>query len=174
MDGFLAPVIPGVVGALVGAIAAFYLGGVREKQKWIEEREQKLNERRAEALDDIRAQAYSFAQLFGDWTGGASNLRISPEDEGNQVLTFLKRLEELAQQGDEVSIELASLRGHYDAHRPKLDERTRNIVESFEEQAIERHSSLLNQIRSTAASLQPFLLLTHPVTQADAVVSFIS
>ena len=35
MDAFLTTVVSGVVVALVGAIAAFYLGGVREKHKRI-------------------------------------------------------------------------------------------------------------------------------------------
>jgi hypothetical protein len=35
VDTFLTTVVAGVVVAVVGAIAAFYLGGVREKQKRI-------------------------------------------------------------------------------------------------------------------------------------------
>jgi hypothetical protein len=83
VDTFLTTVVAGVVVAEVGAIAAYYLGGVREKQKRIlerqveeqrrleerkereqqreEDRHQRVIDRRAEALDDIGVQALYFA-----------------------------------------------------------------------------------------------------------------
>ena len=162
MDTFLTMVVAGCVGALFGAIAAFYLGGARENHKQIlasqgeeqrrlqewrreeqgrleerkarerqreEEREQRLIDRRAEALDDIGIQALYFANSFRTWTDRAANLEVPPKDEIEQVVGFSRELAELLQQADEVSTRLALLRGHYNAHSPILEEKSRNIIE---------------------------------------------
>lgn len=211
MDTFLTTVVAGVVVAVVGAIAAFYLGGVREKHKRIlakqaeeqrrleewrreeqgrikerkqreqqreEERKQRVIDRRAEALDDIRVQALYFANAFRTWTGKAANLEIPPKDEVEQAVGFSKGLADLIQQAEEVSTRLAILKGHYNAHSPILEERSPNIIELLEKQGVERHSFLSNQLKATAASLQPFLVLvqTHqgvdvmdPKSHSDAI-----
>jgi hypothetical protein len=207
VDTFLTTVVAGVVVAVVGAIAAFYLCGVREKHKRIlakqaeeqrrleewrreeqgrieerkqreEERKQRVIDRRAEALDDIRVQALYFANAFRTWTGKAANLEIPPKDEVEQAVGFSKEIADLIQQADEVSTRLVFLRGHYNAHSPILEEKSRNIVELIEKQGVERHSFLSNQLKATAASLQPFLVLiqTHqvvdemdPKSQSDAI-----
>jgi len=211
VDTFLTTVVAGVVVAVVGAIAAFYLGGVREKHKPIlakqaeeqrrleewrreelgrmkerkqweqqreEERKQRVIDRRAEALDDIRVQALYFANAFRTWTGKAANLEVPPKDEVEQAVGFSKGLADLIQQADEVSTRLAILKGHYNAHSPILEERSRNIIEILEKQGVERHSFLSNQLKATAASLQPFLVLvqTHqgvdvmdPKSHSDAI-----
>jgi hypothetical protein len=195
VNTFLTMVVAGCVGVLVGAIAAFYLGGVREKQKRIlarqgeeqrrleewrreeqgrleerkerehqreEEREQRLIDRRAEALDDIRIQALYFANAFRIWTDRAANLEVPPKDELEQAVGFSEELAELIHQADEVSTRLALLRGHYNAHNPILEEKSRNIIDPFEKQGMERHSLLSNQLKATAASLQAFLVLLQP------------
>jgi hypothetical protein len=195
VDTFLTMVVAGCVGALFGAIAAFFVGGVREKhkrmlasrreeqrklQEWrrreqgrIEERKgrehqreeeriQRLIERRAEALDDIRIQALYFANAFRSWTDRAVNLEVPPKDGVEQVVGFSNGLAELLQQADEVSTRLALLRGHYNAHSPILEEKSRNVIEPFERQGMERHSLLSNQLKATAASLQAFLVLLQP------------
>jgi hypothetical protein len=211
VDTFLTTVVAGVVVAVVGVIAAFYLGGVRERHKRIlarqgeerrrleewrreeqgriqarkereqqraEEREQRIIDRRAEALEDIRVQALYFANAFRTWTDKAANLEIPPKDEVEQAVGFSKGLADLIQQADEVRTRLAFLSGHYDAHSPILEEKSRNIVELLERQGVERHSFLSNQLKATAASLQPFLVLiqTHqvldemdPKSQSDAI-----
>jgi hypothetical protein len=188
-------VVAGCVGALVGAIAAFYLGGVREKhkrmlasqgeeqrrlQEWRreeqgrleerkerehqreEEREQRLIDRRAEALDDIRIQALYFANAFRIWTDRAANLEVPPKDELEQAVGFSEELAELIHQADEVSTRLTLLRGHYNAHNPILEKKSRNIIDPFEKQGMERHSLLSNQLKATAASLQAILVLLQP------------
>jgi hypothetical protein len=195
VDTFLIMVVAGCVGALVGAIAAFYLGGVREKHKRIlasqgeeqrrlqewrrkeqsrieenkerehqreEERNQRLIDRRAEALDDIRIQALYFANAFRSWTDRAANLEVPPKAGAEQVVGFSEGLAELLQQADEVSTRLVFLRGHYNAHSPILEEKSRKIIEPLEEQGMERHSLLSNQLKATAASLQAFLVLLQP------------
>jgi hypothetical protein len=211
VDTFLTTVEAGFVVAVVGAIAAFYLGGVRERHKRIiamqgeeqrrleewrrgeqgriearkkreqqreQERKQGLIDRRAEALDDIRVQALYFANAFRTWTDKAANLEIPPKDEDEQAVGFSKGLADLIQQADEVRTRLAFLSGHYDAHSSILEEKSRNIVESFEKQGVERHSFLSNQLKATAASLQPFLVLEQahhvvdemdPKSQSDAI-----
>jgi uncharacterized membrane-anchored protein YhcB (DUF1043 family) len=202
VDTFLTIVMAGVIGVVVGAIAAFYLGEVREKQKQIsarqreeqrkleewrreeqrrleemkereqqreEERKQRLIDRRAEALDDIRIQALSFANAFRTWTDRAANLKVPPKDEVEQAMGFSRELADLIQQADEVSTRLACLRGHYNAHSPILEEKSRKIIESFEKQGIERHSFLSNQLKATAASLQPFLVLLRPDQVVDVM-----
>jgi hypothetical protein len=206
VDTFLTMAVAGCVGALVGAIAAFYVGGVREKQKRIlarqgeeqrrleewrreeqgrieerierehqreEEREQRLIDRRAEALDDIRIQALYFANAFRTWTDRAANLEVPPKDgvkDGvEQVVGFSKGLTELLQQADEVSTRLAFLSGHYNAHSPILEEKSRSITESFEKQGIKHHSFLSNQLKATAASLQLSLLLLQPHRMVDVM-----
>jgi hypothetical protein len=195
VDTFLTMVVAGCVGALVGAIAAFYLGWVRENHKRIlasqgeeqrrlqewrrkeqgrieerkerehqreEERNQRLIDRRAEALDDIRIQALYFANAFRPWTDRAANLEVPPKDEVEQTVGFSRELAELIHQADEVSTRLAFLRGHYNAHSPILEEKSRNLIESFEKQGIECHSFLSNQLKATAASIQLSLLLLQP------------
>ncbi len=195
MNTFLTMVVAGCVGALVGAIAAFYLGGVREKhkrmlasqgeeqrrlQEWRreeqgrleerkerehqreEEREQRLIDRRAEALDDIRIQALYFANAFRIWTDRAANLEVPPKDELEQAVGFSEELAELIHQADEVSTRLTLLRGHYNAHNPILEKKSRNIIDPFEKQGMERHSLLSNQLKATAASLQAILVLLQP------------
>jgi hypothetical protein len=161
VDTYLTTVVAGVVVAVVGAIAAFYLGGVREKHKRIltkqaeeqrrleewrreeqgrtkerkhreqqreEERKQRIIDRRAEALDDIRVQALYFGNAFRTWTGKPANLEIPPKDEVEQAVGFSKGLADLIQQADAVSTRLAILKGHYNAHSPILEERSRNII----------------------------------------------
>jgi hypothetical protein len=195
VDTFLIMVVAGCVGALVGAIAAFYVGGVRENHKRIlasrredqrrlqewrrkeqgrieenkerehqreEERNQRLIDRRAEALDDIRIQALYFAHAFRTWTDRAANLEVPPKDELEQAVGFSRELAELIHQADEVSTRLALLRGHYNAHNPILEEKSRNLIESFEKQGIECYSFLSDQLKTTAASLQLSLLLIQP------------
>ena len=54
------------------------------------------------------------------------------------------------------------MRGHYNAHSPILEEKSRNLIESFEKQGIECHSFLSNQLKATAASIQLSLLLLQP------------
>lgn len=195
MDTFLTMVVAGCVGALFGAIAAFYLGGARENHKQIlasqgeeqrrlqewrreergrleerkarerqreEEREQRLIDRRAEALDDIGIQALYFANSFRTWIDRAANLEVPPKDEVEQSIGFSKELAELIHQADEVSTRLALLRGHYNAHSPILEEKSRNLMESFEKQGIECYSFLSDQLKTTAASLQLSLLLLQP------------
>jgi hypothetical protein len=195
VNTFLTMVVAGCVGALVGAIAAFYLGGVREKhkrmlasqgeeqrrlQEWRreeqgrleerkerehqreEEREQRLIDRRAEALDDIRIQALYFANAFRIWTDRAANLEVPPKDELEQAVGFSEELAELIHQADEVSTRLTLLRGHYNAHNPILEKKSRNIIDPFEKQGMERHSLLSNQLKATAASLQAILVLLQP------------
>jgi len=119
-----------------------------------------------------------FANAFRTWTGKAANLEIPPKDEVEQAVGFSKGLADLIQQADEVSTRLAILKGHYNAHSPILEERSRNIIELLEKQGIERHSFLSNQLKATAASLQPFLVLvqTHqgvdvmdPKSHSDAI-----
>jgi hypothetical protein len=202
VDTFLTMITAGVVGALVGAIVTFYLGGVREKHKHIlakqreeqlsleqwrieeqrrlqerkqrerqreQERKQRLIDRRAEALDGIRIQALSFANAFRTWTDRAANLKVPPKDEVEQAMGFSRELADLIQQADEVSTELAFLRGHYNAHSSILEQRSRNIIESFQKQGIERHSFLSNQLKATAASLQPLLAFLQPDQVVDVM-----
>jgi hypothetical protein len=202
LDTFLTMITAGVVGALLGAIVAFYLGGAlanhkhilakqREEQLSLEqwrieeqrrlqerkqrerqrerERKQRLIDRRAEALDDIRIQALSFAYAFRTWTDRAANLKVPPKDEVEQAAGFSKELADLIQQADEVSTDLAFLRGHYNAHSSILEQRSRNIIESFQNQGIERHSFLSNQLKATAASLQPLLALLQPDQMVDVM-----
>ena len=78
------------------------------------------------------------------------------------MVGFSEGLAELLQQADEVSTRLVFLRGHYNAHSPILEEKSRIIIEPFEEQGMERHSLLSIQLKATAASLQAFLVLVQP------------
>jgi hypothetical protein len=141
---------------------------LREHQRE-EERNQSLIDRRAEALDDIRVQALYFANAFRTWTDRAANLEIPPKDDIEQAISFSKGLADLIQQADEVSTRLAFLRGHYNAHSPILEQKSRNIIESFERQGVERHSFLSNQLKATAASLQPLVVLLQTHHMVDVM-----
>jgi hypothetical protein len=140
----------------------------REHQRE-EERNRSLIDRRAEALDDIRVQALYFANAFRTWTDRAANLKIPPRDDIEQAMGFSKGLADLIQQADEVSTRLALLRGHYNAHSPILEQKSRNIIESFERQGVERHSFLWNQLKATAASLQPLVVLLQTHHMVDVM-----
>jgi hypothetical protein len=140
----------------------------REHQRE-EVRNQSLIDRRAEALDDIRVQALYFANAFRTWTDRAANLKIPPRDDIEQAMGFSKGLADLIQQADEVSTRLAFLRGHYNAHSPILEQKSRNIIESFERQGVERHSFLSNQLKATAASLQPLVVLLQTHNMVDVM-----
>jgi Sec-independent protein translocase protein TatA len=96
MDGLVAGIISGVVVTVVGAIVAFYLGGVREhqkqqqerqreeqkqqeerqreEQKQQEERQEDLNKQRAEALRGIWVQAFEVTEEVKSWAENASSL----------------------------------------------------------------------------------------------------
>lgn len=202
MDTFLTIVLAGVVGAFLGALAAFYLGELRDKQKQIsarriaeqrnlqkwrteqqlrlkqweeqehqrlQERNQRLLDRRVEALDDIRIQALSFAFAFRSWADRAAHLKVQPIDDIEQAMGFSKGVAQLIDQGDEVSTKLTFLRGHYNAHSSILEQKSRHIIESFQRQSIERHSFLSNQLKATAAALQGFHLLSqaHQLEKMD-------
>jgi hypothetical protein len=140
----------------------------REHQRE-EDRNRSLIDRRAEALDDIRVQALYFANAFRTWTDRAANLKIPPRDDIEQAMGFSKGLADLIQQADEVSTRLALLRGHYNAHSPILEQKSRNIIESFERQGVERHSFLSNQLKATAASLQPLVVLLQTHHMVDVM-----
>jgi len=140
----------------------------RERQRE-QQRNQSLIDRRAEALDDIRVQALYFANAFRTWTDRAANLQIPPKDDIEQVIGFSKGLAQLIQQADEVSTRLAFLRGHYNAHSPILEQNSRNIIESFERQGVERHSFLSNQLKATAASLQALVVLLQTHHMVDVM-----
>jgi hypothetical protein len=68
MDAFITTVLAGIIVAVVGAIVAYYFGGVREKRKQEydrqkeeqirqEERQKDQNKRRIEAVDGLRSRA---------------------------------------------------------------------------------------------------------------------
>jgi ribosomal protein S19 len=98
MDGLIATIIGGVVVTAIGAILAFYFGGVRERQKREYERQQEeqrrleerqeeeqkreaekqeeLNKRRAEALAQIQAQASAVVENVKSW---GANATVLPE-----------------------------------------------------------------------------------------------
>lgn len=197
MDGFLATVMTGIIGALVGAIAAYYLGGVREKQKRIlesqrhdqerlEEERQKQYERRNEALDELRGQAYSVSEAMKAWAREIKNAGSSEKGEGvessvtimgnisealNAPIIFrdniesdLKALSYFEQTGVEIEKRMASLRGRYHVHKPYLGVKANKIFNSFEVAFEERHHQILAPLTRWRNSL----LQLHPLAASTA------
>src|SRR5215203_3593735 len=94
MDGLITAIIAGVVATVIGAILAFYFGGVRETQKQAYEkqreeakrqeekrREEEIvqNRLRANALDAIRAQVRPLATAYDDWVEKCASFSYSPD-----------------------------------------------------------------------------------------------
>src|SRR3712207_2290598 len=67
MDELIAAIIAGVVVTVVGAILAFYFGGVRERQRDKGKQQEEQNKRRAEALTEIKTLASVVVEDVRSW-----------------------------------------------------------------------------------------------------------
>jgi chromosome segregation ATPase len=163
MNALITTILAGVVVAVIGAFAAYYFGGRRERQRQLYEvrrdeekqredeekqrkaRQDELREHRTEALAEIRTRSQSvvkelkslaetLARHHEEMPGGMTTMR-NWED-------FFNEYERLAQQRDAISKEIAALRVYYEKQTPYLETTTRNLFASFDREFERRYSPL--------------------------------
>src|SRR5215210_4536060 len=115
MDALITTILAGAVVALIGAFAAYYFGGRRERQKQVYEERSDLRERRIEVLSEIQVRAYSVTESLGRLAERVAELRGKIPNHANTTYQswekFFSEYEELAQQRDAVLSDIESLRG---------------------------------------------------------------
>jgi hypothetical protein len=158
MDAFIAAVVAGVIVALVSAIAAFYFGGVREEKRRQVETLRRLNERRAEAADGLRGQAYSAAEALKAWAREISDtlsvlalqdeeVEVVPTGWREQTELFLKAFATFEETGAEVEKRMASLRGYYQARSADLGAEASKVFNTFEGEFEERYQQISDPVK---------------------------
>jgi hypothetical protein len=158
-NGFLTTVFAGVIVALIGGIIAFYFGGVREKQKLVDQREKELNERRFEAVDAMRPRVRSVGNAFRNWTEKVMKLKVIlpeslPAEKDSPALRTLQQsitalsaqLAEIREQAEGNRNDMTSLWNFYEERRPYLEDTTRHVIESFAKDFETRHTSVVNAL----------------------------
>jgi hypothetical protein len=168
MDGLIATIIAGLVVTVIGAIVAFYFGGVREKQKREyesqieeqrrqEERRKELDKRRAGTFTEIQTRAFTIMDALDTWLRRAETLgMIKPSEDALEVMPaeeawrpFFEEAEGLGNQGFDIVNEMASLRDYYQAHESSLKPSTRSLFMSFDEEVCIRFASVLYEALET-------------------------
>jgi hypothetical protein len=165
VDRVIASIIAGLVVTVIGAILAFYFGGVREKQRQIHERQleeqrqreeerdqqierqRELGERRLEALSEIRTSARSRVEDLRSLAERVARHIVQLPDATEAFQTwaiYLNEYEELAQQNASISSDMASLRAYYQKYEPYFETTTRYVIEAFNEE-FERQHALLSK-----------------------------
>jgi hypothetical protein len=180
MDALLTTIVAGAVVALIGAIAAYYFGGLRESQKQEyksrseeQEREEELNRRRVEALARIQAQASVIVEDVSSWAENVGGLPESlPEVRlwglqfwnpdgrllSKKVRRLLLKYSQVAQQRDAIATKMESLRLYYREQRPSLPTTARNLIESFEADFNKRYNPLSSRLQDYPSFRQRFRL----------------
>jgi len=161
MDALITTILAGVVVAAIGALAAYYFGGLRERQtqtyeehrdeqKRQEARQDELNKERAKALDEMRTQCRLVIEAYEQWTARAANLEhiSSPKIPIFSTWELPREVQESVGQGDAVLQEMKVQDGLYQAHKPRLETRTRGVFESFHKEFNERHTLLQSRLRN--------------------------
>jgi type II secretory pathway pseudopilin PulG len=188
MDAFLTSVVAGVMVAVAGAIAAFYFGGVREKQKQEFERQQEQqrqqeeqNRRRAEVLTKIQAQTSGIVEAVRSWAAKAVSLDLEnppllnysvfrPNPKGEEITTrqasLLKQYKEILQQRDSISQKMSLLRHYYEEQLPSLGGEQRNLFESFDKEFYNRYGSLSSQLPDYETIEEHVRLAAEPMERA--------
>jgi hypothetical protein len=161
MDAFLTTVLAGIIVAVVGAIAAYYFGGVREKRKQEyerqkeerirqEERQKDQNRRQIEAVDGLRSRAYSAITAFTSWYRRSM---VEGEDapydvaiQGDHFESTVKRFPKLIEEGKEVEGQIRDLRLYYAEKTPYLEPETIELIESFYKTLQSLHLRLMDSM----------------------------
>jgi hypothetical protein len=141
VDTFLTTVLAGIIVAIVGAVAAYYFGRRQSEQQGLEEKQQKENERRTEALAEISRRAHSVVAALESWTEKAAKLpgQMPDESEHRYYLSVFDRwkrfwlsLAEAIEQGKNISEEIESLRRYYRTQKSFLEPKTHKVFTSFD------------------------------------------
>jgi hypothetical protein len=189
MDTLLTTVVGGVIVATVGAVHAFYFGGVRERQRRLREEQEVSSERRTQAIIEIIARAQKVVtgvQALGTNAAGLPGHEHELDKWGGRITIFtttptIERLrqewQQVLQQRDSISHEMESLRNYYLAQELHLLPATRNLFESLEKDFNERYTplsahlehrqSLMVKSWAVGALSLPFTKLTLPFTETD-------
>jgi hypothetical protein len=155
VDRFLTTVVAGVIVAIIGAIIAYYFGGVREKQKQTyemqkeqkrerEEKRKEDNARRAEALTEIRNQALPLGEALKGWANSVARLpkKIPTTAKNEDWLRFGREVTTLLHQRDSASNNMSDLKSYYWAQKPYLEAKQRSLVEPFATEFDGRYTAL--------------------------------
>jgi hypothetical protein len=151
MDALITTIFAGVVVAVIGAFAAYYLGGRRERQKQLYEERSDLRERRVEALNEIRSRAESVVTGLKDLAERLAkhHAKIPQGMTGFRAwYDYLNEYEGLAQQRDAVAKQLASLRDYYGKQAPYLDTTSHNLFAAFDQEFERRFAPIERNLYS--------------------------
>jgi DNA repair exonuclease SbcCD ATPase subunit len=180
MTDALITTILAVVVAVIGAFAAYYFGGRRERQKQVyEERrdeekqreaeQDELRERRAEALTEMRTRSLSVVKELKSLVERLTRLRAKMPERTALMSTwknYFNEYERLTQQRDAIAKEMASLRAYYEKQTPYLETTTRNLFTSFDREFERRYTPLSRNLFSDWARVQQQFLNEGPGSSA--------
>ena len=157
MDALITTILAGVVVAVVGAFAAYYFGGRRERQKQAyearrdeerqrEAKQDELRERRIEALAEIQGRADSVVVDLKNLA--ESIVRLHEEEMPKGIARhaiwkeYFDKYARLAQQRDAIAKEMGSLRAYYDKQIPYLETTSCTLFTSFDREFKKRYMPL--------------------------------
>jgi hypothetical protein len=158
MDGLIATIIAGLVVTVIGAILAFYFGGVREKHKreyeQQEAKQSELTRRRTEAIDQLRPRVYGIVtdvrslgekatNVVGKLPTGFVGRNFGSEPKLHEIL---RAYDQIMMQRDSIATEMEALRRYFMVEATYLPVTTRSIFESFNEEFDRRFTLLSAQI----------------------------
>jgi hypothetical protein len=144
MNGLITTILAGVIVALIGAYAAYYFGGLRERQKQEEETQKEINERRADAVAELRSRASSVGEALKSWANTWARIpeKIPRVDEPMDWARFFRECVALLPQEDLLLNSISSLREFYRRQSPYLEPKQRRLYESFDKDFDRRYTTL--------------------------------
>jgi hypothetical protein len=196
MDGLITTIVAGVVVTVIGAIVAFYFGGVRERekqlyenqreqQKQLVEREEELKKHRTEALHELQARGSVIVQDVRRTAENAVSLhetlerfppnwskwrfsRLSGQDPAQLVSETMQKYAEIMRQRESISAAMDSLRHYYQTQAPYLSAKERNLFEAFDHDLQRRYTPLFASLPDYQ-SVRKDLYLAEDVKGVDKV-----
>jgi DNA repair exonuclease SbcCD ATPase subunit len=175
LDGIVTTILAGVIVALIGAYAAYYFGGLRERHKQEEEAQKELSERRADAVAELRSRASSVGEALKSWANKWARIpekipRAGPSKNWAQYGSLFLALH---QQEDSLLNSMSSLREFYQRQSPYLEAKHRRLYESFDKDFDSRYTTLSKHLdgvlkyRTTAESKQFLAAYEQLVAQVE-------
>jgi hypothetical protein len=164
MDGLLGNALPGVVvaviGAVIGAAAAYYFAQRQARQRQVYE-QQEIDARRAEGVGEISSRAHPVFEALEKWTEQIVNMHEKLPDkvnsyrytqDGNYMpysqshylayLSFLAYFETVRKREQDVAETLDLMRRCYQEQKPHLGTSSRDAYEAFNRAAAKQYTLL--------------------------------
>jgi|SRR5215208_5444617 len=198
MDGLITTIAAGAVVTVIGAILAFYFGGVRERekqlyenqreqQKQLDEKEEELKERRTEALLELQARgsaivqdvrsaaekAVSLHETLERFPSKWSKWRFSRQDYPQLVRETMQKYAEIMGQRESIAAGMDSLRNYYQTWTPYLSAKERNLFKSFDNDFQRRYTPLFASLPDYQ-SVRKDLYLSEDVKGLDKARLFLA